>query len=60
MENTNRTTEAARQARNAYMRAWRKANPERVKAINERYWLKRAQQSETKAEAEQRSNAQEG
>lgn len=60
MQNTNRTIEAARQARNAYMRAWRKANPERVKAINERYWLKRAQQAAATAEAAQRDEAQEG
>ena len=33
--------EKIRKARNAYMREWRKKNPERAKAINERYWEKR-------------------
>lgn len=32
----------ARAARNAYMRAWHKKNPEKSKAIRERYWLKKA------------------
>lgn len=30
-------------ARNAYMREWRKKNPERAKAINDRYWARRAE-----------------
>lgn len=34
--------DAARAARNAYKRAWNKANPEKVKAQQERYWEKRA------------------
>lgn len=35
--------EAARQARNSYMRMYRAKNRERIKAINDRYWAKRAQ-----------------
>lgn len=31
----------AREARNQYLRDWRRNNPERVKAINQRYWEKR-------------------
>lgn len=34
--------EAARNARNAYYRAWRAKNPEKVRESNERYWLKKA------------------
>lgn len=35
--------EAARQARNSYMRMYRAKNREKIKAINDRYWAKRAQ-----------------
>lgn len=45
-----KNTEKARQAKNAYARAWRAKNPDRVKASNERYWLRRA---EREAAAEQ-------
>lgn len=34
--------EKARQLRNAYMREYRKRNPEKIKEINKRYWIKRA------------------
>ena len=33
---------AAREARAAYMRKWRAANKDRVKAINQNYWIRRA------------------
>lgn len=33
---------AARDAQNEYIRAWRKKNPEKVKAYMEKYWTKRA------------------
>ena len=36
--------EAIKAARNAYRREWRKKNPDKVKAAQERYWLKRAQE----------------
>ena len=36
--------EAAREARNAYNRAWRAAHKDRVKEINARYWKKKAAQ----------------
>lgn len=32
----------ARAARNAYMREWHKKNPEKSRAIRERYWQKKA------------------
>ena len=35
--------EKARLARNAYARAWRAKNPEKVKATAERYWRRRAE-----------------
>lgn len=35
-------TEEARAAKNEYQRAWRKANPEKVKASQERYWTRQA------------------
>ena len=41
----------ATEARRAYMRAWRKNNPERVKAINERFWSKKAAEAEAAAAA---------
>lgn len=42
----------ARDARNAYMREWRKKNPDKVKAANTRYWEKKA--DECKQERQQR------
>ena len=35
-------TEAAKKARNAYLRAWRKANPDKFQAQIDRYWQKKA------------------
>ena len=35
-------TEATKEARNKYKREWRKNNPEKVRAANERYWAKKA------------------
>ena len=37
-------TEEARQARNAYHRAWRKNHPEEAKKIQERYWSRKAKE----------------
>jgi hypothetical protein len=37
------TSEAAREARNAYKRKWAKENPDKVKAATRRYWEKKAQ-----------------
>ena len=34
----------AREAKNAYLREWRKKNPERARAIQARYWAKKAEQ----------------
>ena len=38
----NNNSEAARAARNEYHREWRAKNRDKVKAINARYWEKRA------------------
>ena len=43
-------TEQAAAARRAYKRKWAKENPDKVKAQQERYWEKRAEQ-EAAAEA---------
>ena len=34
--------ESIRKARNAYRREWNKRNPEKVKAAQEKYWLRKA------------------
>lgn len=50
--------EAARNARNAYYRAWRARNPEKVRESNERYWLKKAAElADTDKEAKINANA---
>ena len=41
---------AIRQARNAYRREWNRRNPEKVKAAQERYWLKKAEEIARKEE----------
>ena len=43
-------TEAAKEARRAYKRKWNRDNPDKVKAAQERYWTKKAQEA---AEQEQ-------
>lgn len=53
--------EKARLARNAYARAWRAKNPEKVKAAAERYWRHRAEREATKQEKrEQEGTPNEG
>lgn len=42
-------TDTAKQAKNRYTREWRKNNPEKVKAYQERYWKKQAEKLTTKA-----------
>jgi hypothetical protein len=44
--NNNKMSEAAREARNAYKRQWAKANRDKVKAANRRYWEKKAVENE--------------
>lgn len=43
------------EARRAYQRKWRKEHPDNVKAIQERYWLKKGREMQ-KAEREARES----
>ena len=43
-------TEAAKQARRAYARAWAKKNPDKVREIQARYWEKKAREEKTGTE----------
>lgn len=37
-------SDGAREERNAYLKQWRKKNPDKVKAMQERYWEKKSKQ----------------
>lgn len=50
---TDQQREAARQARNAYLREWRRRNPEKYQAQRDRYWMRKAEQM---ANSEQRED----
>lgn len=50
--------EKAAAARRAYKRQWAKANPDKVRAAQERYWTKQAAQAEQMAKTA--TPAQEG
>ena len=41
-------SEAAREARNRYHREWAQRNPEKVKAITNRYWERKSQEAAAK------------
>lgn len=43
----------AAEARNAYARKWRAANPDKVRANNANYWLRRAAKEAAGKEAEE-------
>ena len=45
-------SEEARKARNAYYRAWRKKNSEKVRQTQEKYWKKKAKEMQEQAEKE--------
>ena len=49
-------TNAAREARNAYQRAWRAKNPDRVREINNRYWTKKAKELQKGEDVDGSSN----
>lgn len=40
----NRDDTAAAEARRAYMRQWRRNNPDKVRAQQERYWAKKGEE----------------
>lgn len=44
-------TEAAKEARRAYKRAWNAKNKDKVKAAQERYWERKAKAAAEKAKA---------
>lgn len=44
------TQELKREARREYMREWRKKNPEKLRAAQERYWMKKASEIAAKRE----------
>lgn len=53
MNENERTQDAeVRRARAEYMRAYRRKHPERVKAAQERYWIRRAEALRAAAEKE--------
>ena len=54
MELTELEKEEIKKAHREYKREWRKNNPDKVKAANERYWLKKA--AEKRAIEEGREN----
>jgi len=54
MRNTNRRQQTAeetmaRAARAEYMRKWRAANKDKVKKINQSYWVRRAEREQAAA-----------
>ena len=46
--------DTAKKARNAYARKWRAKNKDKVKAANERYWLRRAEREMKQQESEKK------
>lgn len=40
--------ELIKKARREYKKEWRRKNPEKVKAANDRYWLKKAAEMQNK------------
>ena len=40
--------ENAREAQRVYMREWRRRNPDKVREINQRYWMRRAERMKAK------------
>ena len=49
-----KAAEEARKAKNAYARAWRAANKDKVRQYNENYWQKKAAQNGEATAAERR------
>ena len=49
------TTEAARLAYNAYIRAWRKAHPDRVREHNRNYWINKVKRMQAESKQQQTS-----
>ena len=49
-------TQAARDAKNAYMREWYKKNRDKARASQERYWKRKAEQQKRAQGAGERDN----
>lgn len=49
-------SEEARQKRNAYYRAWRRKNPDKVTAAQDRYWRKKGMREQLQADQERRES----
>lgn len=47
----------AREARNEYIRKWRKANPDKVREANRRYWERRGEREAAQRKESEGSNA---
>lgn len=45
---TERELELIKKARREYKKKWRQQNPDKVKAANDRYWLKKAAEMQDK------------
>lgn len=50
-------TDAAKEARRQYKRAWNRKNRDKVKAATARYWEKKAKQAAEKEQTEQETGA---
>lgn len=50
-------TEAAKEARRAYQKEWRKKNPDKVKKIQIRYWQRVAERAQKGEKAIENSNS---
>lgn len=48
------TVEMVKEAQRQYQREWRKKNPDKVKAISNRYWTKKAMQMKEEANREEK------
>lgn len=44
--------EKAKEARRAYKREWARRNPDKVRAQQERYWTKKAEEAERESKAQ--------
>lgn len=49
-------TEQAKNARREYKRQWNKANADKVKAAQDRYWMKKAQEAAQEKQQPQHGN----
>jgi len=49
-------TEQAKAARRAYKRAWNRANKDKVKAAQARYWARKAEQMKQQGAQEENDN----